>query len=327
MGYSDGRCQQIGFLIFFAIIFVLLIGGTGANFLMKREVTCLSYLSGTSDSVNIIDHANLTFVGSLEDAVERLSLPRTCWVDINEQTTFTNPTTVLKWSIISFFIVYGTFLLITICICLVRGRKDTRDDYFGTYSYSSDEYYDLSILYIIVIFIAFVISLIVFGVYQTQATRVNCTGMTKCSPDSLYYECFNYYDSGNAISGTAELDPGSFLPSDFPATCWLKGGNVTFYDPKWLGIWFTVIFFSLLGINILYIIIFKLMKYCLKCCEECDLERQKRQDKRREEERIANLHREKEKEIELDNLKNSQIQITGNDDKKDNGVKFVVESV
>lgn len=304
---------HLSILVIFLIVFTIIVGATGANYLMKREVTCKSYINSGNAHANIVDHAGLEFVGDLEPGSFHPTLPQTCWVDINGVTTFNNPATVLMWSIIGILIAYGITIFITFFICIGKTRKEIHTQCEG-YSFDSYGSSDLSradvedcclqtwVFYGCLLLTVFIIALIVFAVYYTHSREVNCQGMVKCHSDSSLYQCFKYEDN-QGITGIVDLDNGSRLPSDFPTTGWLIGTEITFHNPKWLGIWFTTIFFSLLAIFHIYMLIFGTMS--------CYLNR----IKRIEEEEKVRIERERLEAIEKNKLDNLQRQKMMEEDK------------
>lgn len=262
-------CAHHTYFVIFLCLLGIFGGGMGGNYLLKREVTCQSYVSGTNNKINVVDHQGTTFVGYIEDGGSRPQLPKTCWMDIWNTVSFNNIVTVKNAGLIVLGVIVILYLISTLIFvfCCNRNKLELLknceyEDQPFCASYEGITFAGFACILSLI----YIIAMIVYLTYAVQSSEVTCQSFTacKCNPCTNTNPCVSYKRVPD-LSGVVSVDTGSSLPTELPATCWLLNDSITFYNPSDLGKYFTAIYFGIMSVYILFILFTRyLQKWLIK---------------------------------------------------------------
>lgn len=181
-------------------------------------------------------------------------IPEQCWSDGFNITTV-DPYKAMVWSLIALGIVVGLFIL----GCIIY---QVRNGYQRPDEYEKDRIRVTLGWFLGFLLLAFVIAMSVnYDSYDRTFHKAKCTNyVASVQMRGTYpYSEFNSYVNhvawaGTGSGGTVKILGVSRQPSNLPADCWVDNTRATFYSPKEIYIYISIIFGSLACTSILLLL-------------------------------------------------------------------------
>ncbi|AYV82981.1 MAG: hypothetical protein Hyperionvirus3_127 [Hyperionvirus sp.] len=260
----------IAFIV--TLVLLLIVGGTtGARYAIFREVKCVNYVAcpsvgdnlqadpyGNNDQcMTIEDRMGLVSIGSMENSSPLGSVPEKCWTDGTNITIY-DPYEVMFWSLISVVIIVGVYIIIQMIYSFCSKKSENED--IACVACQTEFLFAVIVALLIAFFIAM---FVVLGSFDLTYRKVTCTGYVVNMQDGPWPSATKVSTNVDSVSwkdafgnsGTNKLLGISYQPSFLPADCWIDSSSVTFYNPKMMYGYISIVFGCIFGPALLFCLI------------------------------------------------------------------------